>query len=157
MALISGPYPYCSTIIPTKSRLNSHSLSAGASTCISTRIWTCSPAEHQKSPLLRSGLLGIVACFPAPSSFASEECAPRELLINTKKLFVSGLSFLTTEDSFRKCFSRFGQLVEAKIIMDKFAKRSKGFGFIEYATETEAQEAILGMDGKGHFCGSCKT
>lgn len=148
MALITGPAPYCRTIAPANSRLNSHSPSLGVPTCLSTRIRTCSPAKQLKSPLLRSRLLEIVACLPFPSSSTSEGCAPPEPLTSTKKLFVSGLSFFTTEDSLRKCFSRFGQLVEAKVIMDKFAKRSKGFGFIEYATETEAHEAILGMDGK---------
>lgn len=64
------------------------------------------------------------------------------------RLFVSGLSFYTTEQSFSEAFSRYGQLVEAKIIWDTFAQRSKGFGFVQYAFQEEANAAIEGMDGK---------
>lgn len=73
--------------------------------------------------------------------------------------WIAGLSFITTEDRLRNCFSRFGQLVEVKIMMDRVAKRSKGFGFIEYATEEEAEAAIKGMDvlgWQGYFCRICK-
>ncbi|KAH9316334.1 hypothetical protein KI387_024961, partial [Taxus chinensis] len=149
MALFSVAAPNCRTVVPSHSRSHSHSPSVRTSVCLSTKTWTRSPAKKQlKSPLLRSGSLATVACLPSPSSSASQEGAPSNTLPTAKKLFVSGLSFYTTEDRLRKCFSCFGQLVEAKIIMDKFAKRSKGYGFIEYATEAEAQEAILGMDGK---------
>jgi cold-inducible RNA-binding protein len=64
------------------------------------------------------------------------------------RLFVSGLSFYTTEQSFSEAFSRYGQLVEAKLIWDTFAQRSKGFGFVQYASQEEANAAIEGMDGK---------
>jgi len=64
------------------------------------------------------------------------------------RLFVSGLSFYTTEKSFTEAFSRYGQLVEAKIIWDTFAQRSKGFGFVQYSSQEEANAAIEGMDGK---------
>ncbi|CAL9123922.1 unnamed protein product [Musa textilis] len=64
------------------------------------------------------------------------------------KLFVGGLSFYTTEDSLSEAFSRFGQVIEAKIIMDKVSQRSKGFGFVTFASEDEAQKALSEMDGK---------
>ncbi|CAN4107179.1 unnamed protein product [Withania somnifera] len=64
------------------------------------------------------------------------------------KLFVSGLSFRTTEESLRRAFKNFGELVEVNLMMDKIANRPRGFAFIRYATEEESQKAIEGMHGK---------
>ncbi|CAB4268676.1 unnamed protein product [Prunus armeniaca] len=66
----------------------------------------------------------------------------------TKKLFVTGLSFFTSEKTLRAAFEGFGELVEVKIIMDKISKRSKGYAFIEYATEEAASAALREMNGK---------
>lgn len=66
----------------------------------------------------------------------------------TKKLFVTGLSFYTSEKTLREAFEGFGQLVEVKIIMDKISKRSKGYAFIEYTTEEAAAAALKEMNGK---------
>ncbi|XP_061998257.1 organelle RRM domain-containing protein 1, chloroplastic [Rosa rugosa] len=66
----------------------------------------------------------------------------------TKKLFVTGLSFYTSEKTLREAFEGFGQLVEVKIIMDKISKRSKGYAFIEYTTEEAAAAALNEMNGK---------
>ncbi|KVI05091.1 organelle RRM domain-containing protein 1, chloroplastic [Cynara cardunculus var. scolymus] len=68
--------------------------------------------------------------------------------IKTKKLFVTGLSFYTSEKTLRAAFEGFGELVEVKIIMDKISKRSKGFAFIEYTTEEAASAALREMNGK---------
>ncbi|KAI3730220.1 hypothetical protein L1987_61389 [Smallanthus sonchifolius] len=68
--------------------------------------------------------------------------------IKTKKLFVTGLSFYTSEKTLREAFEGFGELVEVKIIMDKISKRSKGFAFIEYTTEEAASAALREMNGK---------
>ncbi|XP_057980773.1 organelle RRM domain-containing protein 1, chloroplastic [Malania oleifera] len=68
--------------------------------------------------------------------------------IGTKKLFVTGLSFYTSEKTLRAAFEGFGQLVEVKIIMDKISKRSKGYAFIEYTTEEAASAALKEMNGK---------
>ncbi|XP_028795538.1 small RNA-binding protein 11, chloroplastic [Neltuma alba] len=64
------------------------------------------------------------------------------------KLFVGGLSFVTTEKGLSEAFSGYGQVVEAKIVMDKVSDRSKGFGFVTFASEDEAENAITGMNGK---------
>ncbi|XP_019175526.1 PREDICTED: heterogeneous nuclear ribonucleoprotein A3 homolog 1 isoform X2 [Ipomoea nil] len=61
------------------------------------------------------------------------------------KLFVSGLSFRTTEDSLRNAFKNFGNLIE---VMDRVANRPRGFAFLRYATEEESNKAIQGMHGK---------
>ncbi|CAL1404349.1 unnamed protein product [Linum trigynum] len=66
----------------------------------------------------------------------------------TKKLFVTGLSFYTSEKTLREAFKVFGELVEVKIIMDKISKRSKGYAFVEYMTEEAASAALREMNGK---------
>ncbi|XP_031487751.1 organelle RRM domain-containing protein 2, mitochondrial [Nymphaea colorata] len=69
-------------------------------------------------------------------------------LVSKTKLFVSGLSRLTTDEKLREAFSPFGQLLEAKVITDRASGRSKGFGFVRYATEEEATNAREGMNAK---------
>ncbi|XP_073290377.1 small RNA-binding protein 11, chloroplastic-like [Primulina huaijiensis] len=64
------------------------------------------------------------------------------------KLFVGGLSYHTTEDGLSEAFSQYGQVIEATIVMDRVSDRSKGFGFVSYASEHEAEKAITEMDGK---------
>ncbi|PKA64308.1 Glycine-rich RNA-binding protein 4, mitochondrial [Apostasia shenzhenica] len=66
----------------------------------------------------------------------------------TSKLFVSGLSFYTTEGTLSEAFSKFGQVIEAKIIMNKVSDRSKGYGFVTFASDDEAQKALEEMNGK---------
>ncbi|XP_022744713.1 organelle RRM domain-containing protein 1, chloroplastic isoform X2 [Durio zibethinus] len=68
--------------------------------------------------------------------------------IKTKKLFITGLSFYTSEKTLRAHFEGFGELVEVKIIMDKISKRSKGYAFVEYTTEEAATAALKEMNGK---------
>ncbi|XP_039030631.1 small RNA-binding protein 11, chloroplastic-like [Hibiscus syriacus] len=77
---------------------------------------------------------------------------PSSLLIShrgiTSKLFVGGLSLYTTEKGLSDAFSQHGQVVEAKIVMDRVSDRSKGFGFVTYASKDEAEKAIAEMNGK---------
>ena len=63
------------------------------------------------------------------------------------KLYVGNLPFNATEDSLRDVFSQAGNVQSAKIIMDRDTGRSKGFGFIEMATEQEAADAIQKFHG----------
>lgn len=65
-----------------------------------------------------------------------------------KKLFVGGLAFSTTEDVLRDTFSKAGEVISAAIITDKFSGRSKGFGFVEMATDDEARKAIEMFNGQ---------
>jgi len=64
------------------------------------------------------------------------------------KLFVGNLSWGTTDESLLTIFSEVGEVVEAKVIVDKFKNRSKGFGFVTMATEELAQAAIDQLNGK---------
>lgn len=64
-----------------------------------------------------------------------------------KKLYVGGLPYRTTEDELKDAFSVAGNVESAIIIIDRMSGRSKGFGFVEMATEEEAQAAIEKMNG----------
>ena len=68
--------------------------------------------------------------------------------VKTKRLFVTGLSFYTSEKTLREAFEPFGELVEVKIIMDRISKRSKGYAFIEYTTEEAGGAALKAMNGE---------
>lgn len=68
--------------------------------------------------------------------------------IHKTKLFITGLSFYTSEKTLRAAFETFGELVEVKVIMDKISKRSKGYAFVEYTTEDAATMALQEMNGK---------
>jgi RNA recognition motif-containing protein len=59
-----------------------------------------------------------------------------------KKLFVGGLPWATTDDELRTAFSEAGTVASASIIMDKMTGRSKGFGFVEFENDSEADKAI---------------
>lgn len=65
-----------------------------------------------------------------------------------KKLYVGSLPYSTTEAELRDAFAPFGNIESVRIISDKFSGRSKGFGFVEMASEEEAQKALDGMNGK---------
>lgn len=65
----------------------------------------------------------------------------------SKKLFVGGLAWGTTEDKLYDAFEQFGQLEEAKIITDRETGRSRGFGFVTFVNEADANNAIESMNG----------
>ena len=62
--------------------------------------------------------------------------------MNSNKLYVGNLSYKTDEQGLTDLFSQAGNVTSAKIISDKMSGRSKGFGFVEMATEEEATKAI---------------
>ncbi|MBI2439197.1 MAG: RNA-binding protein [Candidatus Moranbacteria bacterium] len=64
------------------------------------------------------------------------------------KLYVGGVSYGTTEDGLRDAFAQAGNVASAKIIIDKMTGRSRGFAFVEMATEEEAKKAIDLWNGK---------
>ena len=63
------------------------------------------------------------------------------------KLFVGGISFNTTEDRLRDAFAAHGDVMDAKIIMDRETGRSRGFGFITYYKEEDADTALSKLNG----------
>ncbi|CAO2839413.1 unnamed protein product [Amaranthus hypochondriacus] len=68
--------------------------------------------------------------------------------LTSPKLFISGLSKWTTDEKLIEAFAPFGQLVEAKVIVDRPTGISKGFGFVTYATIEQAQLAREQMNAK---------
>ena len=65
-----------------------------------------------------------------------------------KKLYVGGLPYATTDTELRDAFAQVGAVESAVIIMDKMSGRSKGFGFVEMASDEDAQKAIDQWNGK---------
>ena len=65
-----------------------------------------------------------------------------------KKLYVGNLSYSTTDASLKDAFAQFGMVSEANVIMDRMTGRSKGFGFVKFENDAEADAAIAGMNGK---------
>lgn len=64
------------------------------------------------------------------------------------RLYVGNLPYGVTDETLKELFAAFGNVVSANVIVDKMSGRSKGFGFVEFENETEAQSAIEGMNGK---------
>lgn len=54
-----------------------------------------------------------------------------------RKVFVGGLSLKTTEETFREHFMQFGELVDSVVMSDPYTKKSRGFGFLEFATSEQ--------------------
>ena len=64
------------------------------------------------------------------------------------KLYVGNLAYSVRDDSLLQAFAQFGTVTSAKVMMDRETGRSKGFGFVEMASDAEAQAAINGMNGQ---------
>jgi RNA recognition motif-containing protein len=65
-----------------------------------------------------------------------------------KKLYVGNLSYDTTAESLRELFAPVGEVASATVISDRETQRSKGFGFVEMATDEAAAAAISQLNGK---------
>jgi cold-inducible RNA-binding protein len=65
-----------------------------------------------------------------------------------KRLYVGNLPYSVTEDSLQEMFSEAGPVENVKLITDRETGRSKGFGFVEMATEEGAERAIQEFNGK---------
>jgi RNA recognition motif-containing protein len=62
-------------------------------------------------------------------------------------IYVSNLSFNVQDEDLREFFAEYGEVSSAKVIMDKFTNRSRGFGFVEMSDNAAAQKAIQELDG----------
>jgi RNA recognition motif-containing protein len=65
-----------------------------------------------------------------------------------QKLFVGGLSYSTTSERLREVFARTGTVESATVVTDRDTGRSRGFGFVEMATEEDAQQAVSQLNGQ---------
>lgn len=62
-------------------------------------------------------------------------------------IYVSNLSFAVVDEDLRSYFAEYGEVTSAKVIMDKYTNRSKGFGFVEMSDDAAAEKAIAELDG----------
>ncbi|MDP4724749.1 MAG: RNA-binding protein [Alphaproteobacteria bacterium] len=63
------------------------------------------------------------------------------------KLYISNLSFTMRDAELQEVFTNFGSVLSAKVVMDRFSGRSKGFGFVEMENPEEAQKAMSALNG----------
>lgn len=62
-------------------------------------------------------------------------------------IYVGNLSWNLKDQDLQNLFSQYGEVTSAKIVLDKFTNRSKGFGFVEMANDDEAKAAIEALNG----------
>jgi RNA recognition motif-containing protein len=63
------------------------------------------------------------------------------------KVFVGSISWSTTNEGLASHFAQVGTVTSATILMDKMTGKSKGYGFVEFASEAEAQAAVDKLNG----------
>lgn len=63
-------------------------------------------------------------------------------------IYVSNLSFNTSDAELNELFSAFGEVSSAKVITDRETGRSRGFGFVEMPSEDAGKDAMLGLNNK---------
>ena len=63
-------------------------------------------------------------------------------------IYVGNLPYTVTDEGLRTLFLQFGDVESAKVIMDRQSGRSKGFGFVEMPSNSQADQAIKGLNGK---------
>ena len=64
------------------------------------------------------------------------------------KLYVGNLPYTVRDEDLQQSFGQFGAVTSAKVMMERETGRSKGFGFVEMASDAQAQAAISGMNGQ---------
>ena len=65
----------------------------------------------------------------------------------SKKIFVGNLSFEVTDFDLEDLFKQYGEVISAKVILDRDTSRSRGFGFVEMSSEASAQSSIDALNG----------
>ncbi|OGK63065.1 hypothetical protein A2334_00305 [Candidatus Roizmanbacteria bacterium RIFOXYB2_FULL_38_10] len=68
--------------------------------------------------------------------------------MDKKKLYVGNLPWSIEDAGLKDLFAQYGEVVEAVVIKDRYSGRSKGFGFVTFATEEAAAQAEAEMAGK---------
>jgi RNA recognition motif-containing protein len=67
--------------------------------------------------------------------------------LSNMNIYVGNLSWNLSDEDLSNLFTPFGEVASAKIVIDKFTQRSKGFGFVEMPNDTEAQASIAQLNG----------
>ncbi len=68
--------------------------------------------------------------------------------MSNNKLYVGNLSFKATERDLMDMFGAYGNVIEAKIVLDRETQRSRGFAFVTMGSDDEAQKAIENLNGQ---------
>ncbi|CAH8305473.1 unnamed protein product [Eruca vesicaria subsp. sativa] len=68
--------------------------------------------------------------------------------MSSSKLFIGGMEYGMNEDSLREAFSKYGEVVETRVILDRETGRSRGFGFVTFTSAEAASSAIQALDGQ---------
>ena len=63
-------------------------------------------------------------------------------------IYIGNLSYSVTGNDLQTMFAEFGEVQEAKVIVDRRTNQSKGFGFVEMPSNSEADQAIKALNGK---------
>jgi RNA recognition motif-containing protein len=71
-------------------------------------------------------------------------------------IFVSNLSFRVNDEDLKQLFEEYGEISSARVITDKYTGKSRGFGFVEMSSETDAKKAIEELD-KAEYDGKVIT
>lgn len=65
-----------------------------------------------------------------------------------QNLFIGSLAFATTDDGLKAFFEEIGEVTSARVVTDRETNRSRGFGFVEFADESNNQKAVDQLNGK---------
>ena len=68
-----------------------------------------------------------------------------------KKIYVGGLSYSVSDEELRDLFAAHGTVESANVVTDRYTNESRGFGFVEFSSQGEAESAISALDGKEQF------
>ncbi|XP_030474230.1 glycine-rich RNA-binding protein 2, mitochondrial-like [Syzygium oleosum] len=68
--------------------------------------------------------------------------------MSSSKIFIGGLSYGTDQQGLTEAFAKYGEVIEARVIMDRETGRSRGFGFVTFTSSEEASSAIQALDGQ---------
>lgn len=63
-------------------------------------------------------------------------------------IYIGNMSYNTKESTLKTLFDEFGQVESVKVITDRFTGRSKGYGFVDMPSNSEADQAIKALNGK---------
>ncbi|KAH7287622.1 hypothetical protein KP509_32G066700 [Ceratopteris richardii] len=77
--------------------------------------------------------------------FSLQQC---RLIAYGSKIFVGGLSPQVTEEQLKDAFSSFGEVIDAKVIIDIASGRSRGFAFVRFISDSHANVAVRTMNGR---------
>ncbi|CAD5335490.1 unnamed protein product [Arabidopsis thaliana] len=78
----------------------------------------------------------------SPSLFQAIRC------MSSSKLFIGGMAYSMDEDSLREAFTKYGEVVDTRVILDRETGRSRGFGFVTFTSSEAASSAIQALDGR---------